>query len=131
MAELNRTFHPKTSTYWGDGTGKDSYIVMANGGFNETRKYQGQQYNGWKTSTYGSAPYVAPHKEATAVDYVPDGSGRDTYIIRAYGMKRNYRSNYKNYERSLRDNEGTPMMDARALNNRNPFIKDHSQYNHW
>ena len=124
MSGLNRTFHPKFSTYWGDGTGRDSYVVMSNGGFNETRNYNGQQPNGWRTSTHGSAPYVAPQKDATAVDYIPDGSGRDNYIIRSFGLKRNYRSNYKNYERSLRSHEQTPLMDARAMNNRNPFIKD-------
>lgn len=54
-----------------------------------------------------------PFKEATAFDYVPDGSGRDVYIIRNYGLKNNYRSKYREFEKGLRASEGTPIMDAR------------------
>ena len=45
---------------------------------------------------------VIPRKEATAFDYVPDGSGRDSYVIFNYGLKANYRSGYKDFERGLR-----------------------------
>ena len=43
-----------------------------------------------------------PRKEPTAFDYVPDGSGRDSYVIFNYGLKANYRSGYKEFEKDLR-----------------------------
>ena len=32
-SNLNRTYHPKYTTYTGDGFGRDSYITTNNGGF--------------------------------------------------------------------------------------------------
>ena len=56
---------------------------------------------------------VTPVKEASAFDYVPDGSGRDLYIIKSYGLKRNYKSGFREFERGLRTGSTTPMMDSR------------------
>jgi hypothetical protein len=56
---------------------------------------------------------VTPTKEPTAFDYIPDGSGRDSYIIRSFGLKRNYRSKFREFESQLRSGSHTPMMDAR------------------
>jgi len=63
----------------------------------------------------GRAPkvYSSAKKEATAFDYVPDGTGRDSYVIFNHGLKANYRSSFREFERGLRGDEGTPMMDAR------------------
>lgn len=36
---LKRTYHPKLTTYWGDGNGRDHYITFANGGFHGQRLY--------------------------------------------------------------------------------------------
>ena len=73
-----------------------------------------------------------PNRDPGTVDYVPDGQGRDSYIIRNYGLKANYRSSYKAYERSLRCNtEGTPNMDAEQIRRRDPTGKDSSQYLNW
>ena len=58
---------------------------------------------------------VTPVKEASAFDYVPDGSGRDLYIIRSYGLKRNYKSGFREFERGLRTGSTTPMMDSRQI----------------
>jgi hypothetical protein len=45
---------------------------------------------------------AAPFKEATAFDYKPDGSGRDSYVIRNFGLKRDYKSYYHDFEKGLR-----------------------------
>ena len=103
---INRTYHPKWVTYTGDGTGRDQYVTFANGGLNELRNYQGSQgkpsFNHLKGSPHRMSQ---PRKEATAFDYVPDGSGRDSYVIFNYGLKANYRSAYKNFEQGLRSNQ--------------------------
>lgn len=35
---------------------------------------------------------ITPKKDAVAFDYKPDGTGRDLYVIRLFGLKRNYKS---------------------------------------
>ena len=47
MSTLNRTYHPKYTTYTGDGNGRDHYIVFNNGGLHALRDYRGTQYNGF------------------------------------------------------------------------------------
>jgi hypothetical protein len=37
MSSLYRTDNPKWVTYWGDGNGRDSFIIFNNGGLNEMR----------------------------------------------------------------------------------------------
>ena len=132
MSSINRTFHPKWVTYGGDGNGRDGYIVFANGGLNELRQYNGPSKE--RIFRSGMQPDSRPHaarKDATAFDYRPDGSGRDSYIIRNYGLKRNYRSSYRDYETSLRGGSCTPVMDARAKRNNSPTKQDLSMYNNW
>ena len=121
MSSINRTYDPKWVTYWGDGQGRDGYIVFSNGGLNELRDYKGPSYNGWKSSPIPSPRQSAPRKEATAFDYTPDGSGRDLYVIRNYGLKRNYKSYFHDFERGLRAGLTTPIMDQRQRQKRNPF----------
>ena len=89
---IYRTFNPKWVTYWGDGGGRDQYILFNNGGLNEQRVYNGSQYNGFKNNGMPIQKGVTAKKDATAFDYKPDGSGRDLYIINNYGLKRNYKS---------------------------------------
>ena len=113
MSGLNRTFHPKWVTYTGDGKGRDGYIVFDNGGLNELRVYNGPQYDGFKRNGNHIYRGVVPKRDATAFDYKPDGSGRDLYIIKNYGLKRDYRSTHRDHERSLRQGEATPVMDCR------------------
>lgn len=100
---LGRTFNPKFTTYGGDGNGRDGYIIFNNGGLNELRDYQGSVGdNKLKTGPNLLQHTAQPRKEATAFDYVPDGSGRDTYIIRSFGLKRDYKSNYNDFQKQLR-----------------------------
>jgi len=113
-ASLNRTFNPTWVTYRGDGYGRDQYIVFNNGGLNEQRMYTGVQSSkhDFKVSPHAHRRIqVTPHKEATAFDYTPDGSGRDLYIIRSYGLKNNYRSQYRHFEKTLRTGFETPLAD--------------------
>ena len=84
MTTLHRTDHTKFVTYWGDGNGRDHYIVFNNGGLNEQRTYHGKETRvQWRDARIvgGSVGKVAPHKEAQALRYWGDGSGRDHHII--------------------------------------------------
>ena len=92
---LNRTENIKYTTYTGDGHGRDGYIVFCNGGLHGLRKYNGSNPSTtFKLSNSHGKVHTRnapiPNKGATAVDYVPDGNGRDSYIIRHYGLKANY-----------------------------------------
>jgi hypothetical protein len=79
------------------------------------RDYKGSQKNGFNLGPRLPRVNVSPKRDATPVDYIPDGTGRDLYIIRAYGLKRNYRSYHRNFEQSLRTNQATPIMDTRQM----------------
>lgn len=92
MSTLNRTYYPKYTTYTGDGNGRDHYIVFNNGGLHALRDYRGSPYDGFDLGPMSIKSRVVPRKDETAVDYVPDGTGRDTYIIHGYGLKKNYKS---------------------------------------
>jgi len=121
MQTINRTYYPKYTTYTGDGSGRDGYVVFGNGGLHELRNYEGSKPREPFINTK-SMPRtrVAPKKDATAFDYVPDGSGRDSYIIFNFGLKANYQSSFREFERDLRTTQPTPHMDARiaAMNDK-------------
>lgn len=103
MTSLSRTFYPKYVTYTGDGSGRDGYVVFGNGGLHDLRFYKGSEpRSGFSNTKSVPKKSIAPKKDATAFDYVPDGSGRDSYVIFNYGLKANYRSSYKKFERDLR-----------------------------
>jgi len=110
---LDRTDNQKWTTYTGDGNGRDGYIVFGNGGLNELRYYEGSKPVGFRQSPVRHSPKVTACKEATAFDYPPDGSGRDSYIIRNYGLKANYRSQFREFEKGLRSDIHTPAMNQR------------------
>jgi hypothetical protein len=81
MTNLYRTDHKKWVTYWCDGNGRDHYIVFNNGGLNEQRIYGSNVKNNWMDTVMKPHHRDAPHKEATAINYTGDGSGRDSYVI--------------------------------------------------
>lgn len=87
MTTLNRTYHPKFAQYWGDGNGRDHYITFNNGGLNAQRMYGKDTRVQWKEtrvvggSMKGPSSAASPKKEATALRYWGDGSGRDHHII--------------------------------------------------
>jgi hypothetical protein len=41
---FNRTFHPKYTTFGGDGSGRNNYIFFDNGGLHNLRVYQGSKH---------------------------------------------------------------------------------------
>ena len=101
MSDTNtiyRTYHPKFVTNYGDGSGRDGYAVFANGGLHDLRNYEGSRprhpFNNFKSTPKATS---IPRKEATAFDYVPDGSGRDSYVIYNYGLKANYKSDFQGF----------------------------------
>jgi hypothetical protein len=131
MDSLYRTYDPKWTTYQGDGTGRDSYIVFANGGLNDVRVYNGSHPNSWQNSYHGMFKGVTPKKDATAFDYKPDGTGRDSYIINAFGLKNDYKSDYLGFQRGLRSVHETPVMDMRTRRKSNPAAIDITMFNNW
>jgi len=72
---------------------------------------------------------VAPRKDATAFDYIPDGSGRDKYIINAFGLKHDYKSDYQTFQRGLRSGQETPIMDFKTRRRSSPA--DITLYRNW
>ena len=95
------------------------------------RQYAGSKRDGFTTSPLKPRTIVTARKDETAFDYVPDGTGRDLYIIRNYGLKANYRSKYREFEKELRSGSPTPQMDARSLRNRDPWGADATHYTNW
>ena len=128
---LARTFYPKYTTYTGDGSGRDGYVVFGNGGQHDLRVYHGSKKEGFNASPLKPRALITPRKEATAFDYPPDGSGRDLYIIRNYGLKANYRSEYREFEKALRGSSPTPQMDSRHARQRDPWGADGTNYLNW
>lgn len=126
---INRTCNPKYTTYTGDGMGRDHYIVFNNGGLHTLRDYSAAQYNGFNLGPNLPSSSVTPKKDATAFDYKPDGTGRDLYVIQLHGLKRNYKSDHREFEKVLRSGQATPVMDARQIFLRDPT--DATMYNNW
>ena len=83
---LNRTFNPKWASYTGDGSGRDQYIVFCNGGLQPQRNFNFK--NTRPQDTFNASPSKtfnfcrpSPSKSPGLTEYIPDGNGRDTYII--------------------------------------------------
>ena len=85
---------PGYTKYLGDGMGRDSYIMVGNGGlvkpegFENTPPRVGYQA---PPTTLGCLyhgkikKFSGPLKEATVFKYFGDGSGRDSYVIKDCG----------------------------------------------
>lgn len=81
---LGRTEHVKHTHYFGDGAGRDNYIIMNNGGLiKPTSLYNGMEpptdYMRKNSNSPGRRPYALA-KDNACVYYPSDGSGRDYYI---------------------------------------------------
>ena len=132
MHTINRTYNPKYVTNYGDGSGRDGYAVFANGGLHDLRAYRGGQGKPVFNHNKGvPITHVTPRKDATAFDYVPDGTGRDTYVIFNYGLKANFKSDFKGYERGLRSPVDTPLMDNRHIARKDTWGVDSRNYRNW
>ena len=118
LSHIDRTSKNGFFVYQGDGTGRDAHVVFSNGGHEKgqirTFVHGFQPRNkGFDLSPMKSRVKAAPSKEATAFDYPPDGSGRDLYVIRSQGLKREYQSKHSVFENYLRTDEPTPYMNAK------------------
>jgi hypothetical protein len=59
--------------------GRDTYIIKHNGGLCHERELNFIQSTRYPSPIRHTTP--APLKEATAIKYISDGSGRDSYIL--------------------------------------------------
>lgn len=77
-----RTHNPTYASYSGDGTGRDSYIILNNGGLTKEDKPNMM----WPSIKMGNQNMRrVAEKPAVAFKYKSDGSGRDSYVIRNSG----------------------------------------------
>lgn len=76
-ATMTRTFNPGYASYMGDGSGRDSYIILNNGGLSRFDKAC------MMTRKNRASPDTSPkpYKQPPAFKYQSDGTGRDSYVI--------------------------------------------------
>ena len=79
---MMRTFSPKHALYFGDGTGRDTYVVTNDGGLRDLDKV-GMTRRPFKNTI--KTNIKGPVNEPMAVSYHSDGTGRDTYVIKNSG----------------------------------------------
>lgn len=108
---LNRTFHPKYTTYQSDGCGRDTYILSTNGTLCKPAVIN--PHTGYQAGIISPMFFTkirshcaSPRKDAMTFHYMADGTGRDGYVIRGDGgLHANYKSigASKEFIRSLRN----------------------------
>ena len=77
-AGMARTNHPKYASYFGDGSGRDKYIIMNNGGLTtDDKKFFIRE--SFRNTLRDHGP--KPQKDAVSFKYHADGTGRDSYVI--------------------------------------------------
>lgn len=81
-SSMSRSNAPKYASYYGDGWGRDSYIILNNGGLAGATK-QNMMRTSFRSTVRGS--HCVPSKQAAVVTYLPDGSGRDSYVAKNSG----------------------------------------------
>jgi len=74
---MSRTFAPKYASYMGDGSGRDTYVVLNNGGLANCDKRAMM----WRPNKVPRQVSPKPYKAASAINYRSDGTGRDSYVI--------------------------------------------------
>lgn len=110
-----RSYAPKYASYFGDGLGRDSYIILNNGGLTSKAKpfMMSRPFRRTIPGTMNSQS-----KDAAAVRYMPDGTGRDSYVIQnSGGLVSDYLNSQKNekvFQSTLRINEA-PVVPTRSL----------------
>lgn len=88
QASMTRTFHPKYASYTGDGSGRDTYVILNNGGLTNSDKPNMM----FRKHSTPAAYSRRPGKAAPAVTYISDGTGRDSYVIaNSGGLVHDYR----------------------------------------
>lgn len=117
FSSLQRTFYPKHVNYFGNGTGRDSFITQNNGTLNKVDKvgmgHQGVHLKQFNSSNVSRRQSPSPCKEATTFYYQSDGTGRDSYILKNNGGLRwehNVReSGDRIFRSSLRSDQQSPL----------------------
>lgn len=74
---MHRTSNPKYSNYFGDGSGRDSYVVQNNGGLANNDK-RGMM---WRPTKMPAVLDPKPYKKVASLAYKSDGTGRDSYVV--------------------------------------------------
>ena len=71
LSSMQRTFYPKHINYFGDGSGRDQQVTMANGGLNRIDKvgmgHTGVHFYKYNSTVTRRSP--SPRKEATTFYY--------------------------------------------------------------
>lgn len=114
-AMLCRTFNPTYASYSGDGTGRDSYIILNNGGLSKEpkRHMMWQSMNRCKLDARPMASKPTP-----SLKYKSDGTGRDSYVIQnSGGLINDFRSSKADavFKSQLRANVPSPLRAAEYL----------------
>ena len=76
-AGMTRTFYPKYASYMGDGSGRDSYVTVNNGGLTGEEKRAMM----WRPNKVPKSVNPRPYKMVPSMNYRSDGTGRDSYVI--------------------------------------------------
>jgi len=115
---MQRTFNPKYVNYYGNGTGRDQFTIMNNGGLTHVDK-QGLGRTGVHLQRYNSnvqrRSSPSPGSKPTPTFYYQsDGSGRDGYVLMDNGGLRPEYSKYNKssstiFVNSLRDQVKSPL----------------------
>ena len=80
-SKMHRTFYPKYSNYFGDGSGRDTYVVLNNGGLANSDKRAMM----WRPSKVPKVMDAKIHKKVASLAYRSDGTGRDSYVVNNNG----------------------------------------------
>lgn len=80
-ATMSRTCYPKYASYTGDGSGRDSYVTVNNGGLANNEK----KYMMWRPNKMPQPHDPKPNYKPPAVNYHSDGTGRDSYVVSNFG----------------------------------------------
>lgn len=121
FASMQRTFYPKYLSYYGDGSGRDQQVIMANGGLTREPKkglgHHGVHFNRYNSNVMKKAS-PSPNREALTFYYQSDGSGRDSYVLMDNGgLRREFSRHNKPSEAlfrcSLRSSEKSPVKYLR------------------
>jgi len=100
-ASMTRTFHPKYASYTGDGSGRDTYVILNNGGLTSSDKPNMM----FRKQSHEHHVAPRPGKAASSITYISDGTGRDSYVIaNSGGLVHDYRGvpGLTYFKRSLR-----------------------------
>jgi len=111
---LWRNDHAGFVWYRGGGY-RDQYITFNSWRHNTGYTFAKGVQPGFNLGPNPPQTTVIASKHTPPFDYKPDGSGRDIYIQRLGQLKRNYKSDFREFEKSLRSEQSTPIMDTRQI----------------